>query len=583
MSKPILEINGLTIAGRGAKSQKLILSDISLTIARGEILGLIGESGAGKSTLGLAAMGYLRTGCRKTVGSVSFDGADLDRMSLRSLERLRGARIAYIAQSAAASFNPVKPLGRQVAEPLVLHKGWSWRDAQRRAAVLFEELSLPAPGEFGHRFPHQVSGGQLQRAMIAMAIACDPEFLILDEPTTALDVTTQIEVLVAVRTSLQKSGAAAIYISHDLALVAQLADRIAVLKDGAMVEAGRASQIITAPAQDYTRKLIAAETPPKLAASSRRLQSDQPVSPALAIDGLGADYSDCPGVLQDINLSVECGETVAIVGASGSGKTTLGRVISGVVPRSIGSISLYGEMMAADVRKRSLEQLRRVQFVYQTPDTALNPRQRVRTILGRVEARYFRSTLAERARRVTQLLEMVGLPASLSERRPSELSGGQKQRIGIARALAARPDVIVCDEITASLDPLIAEEILALLRRLQRSTGVALVFITHDIDTVLRIADRVAVMRAGRISVQGTAASVFMPPENQDAALLLESVPEMRIGWLGDLLAARESRTNQPGVAAASTGRGYVDDASVGCKPADGWQAGDTIKKEPIE
>ena len=545
MSDPLLSIEQLRIEAAAHSdpiAARPLVDGITLSLDRGEVLGLIGESGAGKSTIGLAAMGYIRPGCAITDGRVLFDGQDLAALAPTALRAIRGARVAYVAQSAAASFNPAKRLGQQVAEQLVLHRATDWTSAHRRAASLFEELDLPAPGTFGERYPHQVSGGQLQRAMIAMAMACGPELLILDEPTTALDVTTQIEVLAAVRNMLRRHGAAGIYITHDLAVVAQLADRLAVLQHGRLVETGTTTAILQTPTEDYTRRLVAARIEPDLPPIDTALAA---TPPTLAVKALSASYRTMPDVLSDVSFTLRPGETLAIVGTSGSGKSTLARVICGLMPQQSGTVEFRAESLPVEVRKRTREQLRRLQMIYQLPDTALNPRQKVGRILGRAVSFYFGGDRASVQHRVDELLDMVGLPRDFAHRKPGELSGGQKQRVCIARALAAKPDVIFCDEVTSALDPLVAEEILALLQRLQHTAQAAYVFITHDIGVVRRVATDVAVMQKGRIVAYGPISKVFAPPLHPHTQLLLESVPQLRTDWLTGILQGREDAAQE--------------------------------------
>ncbi|MBV9524051.1 MAG: ABC transporter ATP-binding protein, partial [Alphaproteobacteria bacterium] len=495
MNDEILRMEGLKIAAHTEEGEiKILVDGVDLSLHRGEVLGLIGESGAGKSTIGLAALAYARPGCAIVGGRISYDGTDIRGLPKSGRRKLRGRRIAYVAQSAAASFNPAKSLYQQVCEMPVRHGLSSYAAAKLQAAELFRELDLPSPDRFGERYPHQVSGGQLQRAMVAMAMSCRPDILVFDEPTTALDVTTQIEVLAAIRKLIRDHGTAGLYITHDLAVVAQVAQRIMVLRHGRMVEFGDAGQILQQPQAEYTRRLVSvrAATEPV----GPMVSDEERDTPVLALSGLTAAYGTMR-VLKDVTFSVRRGETVAVVGESGSGKSTLARVVCGLRPPVAGAVHFRGEIMPPALRQRSRDQLRRIQMIYQMPDMALNPRHRVLDILGRPLSFYFGWPPKKVRARVDELLRMIDLPAEFVARRPGELSGGQKQRLCIARALAAEPDLMICDEVTSALDPLVAEEILKLLGRLQRETGIAYLFITHDLGTVRRIAHRVAVMLQG--------------------------------------------------------------------------------------
>ncbi|MBV9755028.1 MAG: ABC transporter ATP-binding protein [Hyphomicrobiales bacterium] len=537
MSAEILRMERLCIdaqAEHGGPARRIVDS-VNLVLDRGEVLGLIGESGTGKSTIALAALGYVRPGCTIAGGRVLFGGTDLRTLSSEQRRQLRGRRIAYIAQSAAAAFDPAKRLYSQVCEAPIRH-GMMGRDEARAQAVqLFRELDLPAPATFGERYPHQVSGGQLQRAMVAMAMSCQPEILVLDEPTTALDVTTQIEVLAAIRNTIRKHHTAGLYITHDLAVVAQVAHRIMVLRDGKVIEEGRAEQILHQPKMDYTRALVS------LYQTRSRKHHPSPVDrePILKLTDLGASYAKLTRVIDDINLSVGPGETVAVVGESGSGKSTLARVITGLLPREKGEIRFRNAVLPPALAERGPDVLRRIQMIYQMPDIALNPRHTVGEIIGRPLSFYLGTDGAKRERRIIELLHSIDLPPEFAHRLPGELSGGQKQRICIARALAAEPDLVICDEVTSALDPLVADGILNLLGQLQREHGCAYLFITHDLGIVRRMADKVAVMFKGRIVAQGPVENVFAPPYQPYTELLLSSVPEMRLDWLDGVLAGR--------------------------------------------
>ncbi|AOE86538.1 ABC transporter ATP-binding protein [Pseudomonas sp. TCU-HL1] len=540
-NRPLLEIHDLHIEGHFDDAWHPLVKGIDLTLQRGEVLGLIGESGAGKSTLGLAAMGYTRDGCRITRGSIRFDGQDLRQCSAEALRKLRGLRIAYVAQSAAASFNPAQRLIDQHVETAVQNGGISRAQAERDAVELYRVLRLPDPERIGQRYPHQLSGGQLQRAMTAMAMACHPDLIIFDEPTTALDVTTQTEVLAAIRDAVARYGTAALYISHDLAVVAQMADRIMVLRHGSLVEEAQTRQMLAAPQQDYTRSLWAVRsfhTEPKAGV--------QAAKPLLDLRKASASYGDQP-VLHEVSLKLQRGQTLAVIGESGSGKSTTARVITGLLQPSSGQVLYDGVALPADFRRRSKEQLRRIQMIYQIPDTALNPRQSIADILGRPLAFYLGLKGKALRNRVAELLEMIELdPAKFMQRQPRELSGGQKQRICIARALAAEPELIICDEVTSALDQLVAEGILKLLDRVQRQLGVAYLFITHDVATVRAIADQVVVMQRGRVVDQGERNRIFTPPFHDYTGLLFSSEPQMDPDWLESILSQR----GQPAISA---------------------------------
>lgn len=527
----LLEIRGLRIEGESDEVWHQIVKGIDLTLRRGEVLGLIGESGAGKSTIGLAGLGYARPGCRISAGSIMFDGVDLAKLSEAEKRKLWGRRLAYVAQSAAASFNPAHKLIDQFAETPTWHNVMNGEEAKRNAIDLYRRLRLPDPEHIGDRYPHQVSGGQLQRAMTAMSMSCRPDLIVFDEPTTALDVTTQIEVLAAIKDVVRQLNTAAIYITHDLAVVAQMADRIMVLRYGELVEEAPTRQMLTNPQAAYTKSLWAVR--------SLQKQEERGDDVVLRVDHVDASYGGAIKVLHDVSVAVPRGRTVAVVGESGSGKSTLARVITGLLPPRKGAILFQGKPLPPALKDRSKDLLRRLQMIYQMPDTALNPRRRVRDILGRPLEHQLGLRGGERDRRILELLKMIEMDERFLDRLPSELSGGQKQRVCIARALAVKPDLIICDEVTSALDQIVAEEILKLLLRLQRELNVSYLYITHDLATVKAIADEIVVMYQGRVVQSGSKTRVLTPPHHEYTDKLLSSVPEMDPDWLDTVLAKR--------------------------------------------
>lgn len=533
----LLDIRNLRIEATsyppGERPRDVVLvDDVSVGVAKGKVLGLIGESGAGKSTIGLSAMAFGRGGVRLTGGQILLNGRDIRTLDPAGLRALRGREVTYVAQSAAAAFNPAKRLMEQVIETSLSHGIMARDAAEQRAVMLFGKLGLPEPETFGNRYPHQVSGGQLQRAMTAMALCPKPDLVIFDEPTTALDVTTQIEVLAAIKEAIRETGVAALYITHDLAVVAQVADDILVLRHGKKVEYGPVAQIITAPQQPYTQALVSVRSIDHVE------KADAP--PILSVQGVTARYRGTNfDVLRDVTVDLPAGQTLAVVGESGSGKSTLARAITGLLPPSEGRITFAGRVLSPALQERTRDDLREVQMIYQMADVAMNPRQTVGTIIGRPLEFYFGLAGEEKRRRVQELLDQIEMGQGFADRYPAELSGGQKQRVCIARALAAKPRMIICDEVTSALDPLVADGILKLLLNLQAQEGVAYLFITHDLATVRAIADRIAVMYRGQVVRYGGKTEVLTPPFDDYTDLLLSSVPDMRLGWLERVLAGR--------------------------------------------
>ncbi|WP_336818391.1 ABC transporter ATP-binding protein [Cedecea sp. MMO-103] len=532
MTQPILQMRDLRIE---TEQGLPLVKGVSLSLMPGEVLGLIGESGAGKSTIGLAALGYARPGCRIAGGEVLVGGQNIVALSSKEKREFRGKRVAYVAQSAAAAFNPALTIGKQVCEGPLRHGLMSPEEAQAWAVTLFKALDLPEPEAIGQRYPHQLSGGQLQRAMAAMAMSCKPDVLILDEPTTALDVTTQIEVLVMLRKLVREFNTAALYITHDLAVVAQIADRIMVLRQGSEVECGSTADILQNPTESYTQRLVSE----RAHALTPVHAESKPEGQLLALNNLSTGYNG-KTVVHNVSLSIAKGETMAIIGESGSGKSTLARALCGLLTDTKGSVTFADKVLANRYPQRDKETLRRIQMIYQLPDVALNPRQTVLEAIGRPVAFYFGLDKQQVRARVLELLKLTELPDYLIDRYPGSLSGGQKQRVCIARALAAKPDLIICDEATSALDPLVAEEVLKLLRNLQEQLGLSYLFITHDLSTVKRIAQQVAVMYQGNVVAQGPTAQVFSAPMHSYTEKLLTSVPEMRPSWLDEVLGQRQ-------------------------------------------
>ena len=528
----LLKIENIFIDGFSDERWHKIIKGIDLSLNRGEILGLIGESGAGKSTLGKAAMGYTQPGCKIISGKVIFDGVDLTGLNELQKRKIWGTKISYVAQSAAASFNPAHRLMDQTISAAKRLKINSTENLKKDAIELYRSLQLPEPENIGTRYPHQVSGGQLQRVMTAMAMSPRPELIIFDEPTTALDVTTQVEVLSAMRKIVDQFNTAAIYITHDLAVVAQMADRIKVLRYGEEVEESETREMLSNPKKDYTKSLWSVRSLIKPEETSTNLM--------LSIKNIDAAYGTSK-VLHDVSIDIPKGKTVAIVGESGSGKSTTARVVTGLLPQLKGDILFDGKKLPPKLENRTKEQLRRIQIIFQMPDTAMNPRQTVDEIIGRPLEFYHGVKGKDREKKVIELLRMIELDESFLDRLPSELSGGQKQRICIARALAANPDLIICDEVTSALDQIVQEGILKLLQKLQKDLGVTYIFITHDIATVKAISDEIVVMYQGKVVEQGLKSKILNPPYPDYTELLLSSVPEMDPDWLTNLLDKRSA------------------------------------------
>jgi peptide/nickel transport system ATP-binding protein len=530
----LVVVDKLTVSA----GENTLVDGLSFTIKPGEVLALIGESGSGKTTTALALMGHARRGCRISGGNVRIGDVDVLSLAPRQLRALRGRTVSYIAQSAAASFDPSRTILDQVVEPACLHGTLPRGQAELKAIALFRELALPQPETIGQRYPHQVSGGQLQRLMAAMALITDPEVVILDEPTTALDVTTQVEVLRAFRRVVRERQVTAVYVSHDLAVVAQMADHILVLRDGRMREVGSTERLLAAPQNEYTQSLLAAARPVARPAGTAHTGAES----LLRVRGLSAGYGPRGAVgkpavtiLEDIDLELKRGQAIGVIGESGSGKTTLARVIAGLLPPSTGEMEFAGRALPPALGGRTRDDLRRIQIVFQSADTALNPSQTIERILAR-PLQFYRGLKGEPLRqRIDELLDLVKLPRAVADRLPGGLSGGQKQRVNLARALAAEPDLILCDEVTSALDTVVGAAVLDLMAELRRELGVSYLFISHDLHTVRAVCDEIVVMRHGRKLAQVARADYDRGPHHPYYEELARAVPELRRGWLDEL------------------------------------------------
>lgn len=560
----LLEVKDLRISAYNDEGIEIpIVKGVTFDIYPGQVVALIGESGSGKTTISLASLCYTKPGLEFTGGEVLLHGKDLLTMPPLQQREVRGAKVAYLAQSAAATFNPAITINEQVTEAAVLHGVLSQQEADKRAQALYHALELPDPNRIGHRYPHQVSGGQLQRLMAAMALCGNPDLLVLDEPTTALDVTTQIEVLKAFKKVIKEENAAAIYVTHDLAVVAQVADHIVVLYGGEIMEQGPVDQIINHPGHAYTKRLMAAVRPTPEAGMGVTVSDEHDRNvPNMEVRGMTAGYGGIingePAVtiLRNVNVKVENGHVVGVIGESGCGKSTLARVMAGMLPQAKGDVLLDGKELEGSLENRDLEELRKVQFVFQMADTALNPKQTIGDIIGRPLEFYRGIKGKEKQEKINEILEMVELPPAFASRYPMELSGGQKQRINLARSLAASPEILLCDEVTSALDTIVGANVIKLLTGLRDKTGVSFMFISHDLSTVASFADEIVVLYAGRVVEQGPTDEVLKPPYHPYTRLLISSVPEMRIGWLEDTMQKREM--------AVGIARG-VEITAVGC------------------
>jgi peptide/nickel transport system ATP-binding protein len=591
MSAPVVEVSDLRIELTGSGVD--VVDEIDLQIHAGEVLGLVGESGSGKTTVGMALLGHVRRGGRRSGGVVAIDGRGLDGLDEGELRRLRGGTVSYIPQDPGTALNPALRIGTQLREVLDAHAP-SWSDEERRERVrgALEEVALPGEESFLRRYPHQLSGGQQQRVAIAMAFANRPKVIVCDEPTTGLDVTTQARVLETVRDLCRSHRVAALYVTHDLAVVAELADRVAVMYAGRIVESGPRERIFSGPRHPYTRRLLRAVPdiagkrtvvgiPGRAALPGNRpsgcffhprcpLADDQsraefppvtelggghtvrcfhheaavqhgepegagqlgPREPGdqlvLTVRDLDAHYGASHALFR-IDLDVRRRECLALVGESGSGKTTLARCASGLHSQYTGQVRLGDDPLPPAARKRSRDARRRIQYIFQNPYASLNPRRTIGQTIARQLQLFHPGARADTSRRVAECLERVALSAGAANRFPDQLSGGERQRVAIARALAAEPALLICDEVTSALDVSVQAAIVELLGELRREMGLSMLFITHDLALIRTIADRVAVMHKGRIVEQGTVDDILTSPGADYTRELLANTPSIEV------------------------------------------------------
>ncbi len=534
-SSPIIRCENLSIGYVDTlRAVTRVVDGVSFALEPGHSIGIVGESGSGKSTLARAFLGYLRGGGRFLGGRLTVDGVDVTTAGVEVIRGLRGLRVAMVPQNPLASLTYHVPVGRQVEEVLRARRGLVRAEAEQRAKALFAEMGLPEPETIGRRYPHQLSGGQRQRVVIAAALACDPALLVLDEPTTALDKTIEAQVLELIQRLRAGRGAALALVTHDLNVVADIAEHVLVMKDGRIVEQGLVQSVFRHPQADYTRTLLAAS----LDLSGAAPRADQDVGELVSIRDLAFSYgrggwlgrpaTPARPTLERINMRLGRGEVLGVIGESGSGKTTLGLVLAGLLAPAKGELTLEKDSIAMVAAKRKPELRRRIQTVFQDPLSSLNPRQTVAAVIMRPLIHFFGLDRRAAREKAATLLADLGLGPELLDRYPRQLSGGQQQRVAIARAFAAEPDVLICDEITSALDASVAGQVLDELDTLRLRKGTSVILITHDLAVIWRMASRVMVMKDGVVIEQGATADVFASPRNAYTAALLSSASRVR-------------------------------------------------------
>jgi peptide/nickel transport system ATP-binding protein len=524
----ILTLDGLSVRLPSGADRPHALSGVSLSIAANEILCVVGESGSGKSIMANAIMQLLPGGVTIDGGRVMFEGRDLAAATGAEMRRVRGAGIAMIFQEPMTALNPLRSIGDQIGEMFSIHTDLSSAAIRARVLALLEDVRIPDPKSAARAYPHELSGGQRQRAMIAMALALDPRLLIADEPTTALDVTTQAQILTLIRDLQKRKKTAVLFITHDFGVVAEIADRVAVMQHGSIVEQGDVASVLHDPQHPYTRQLMAA-VPPLTSPPPRQLSDDT----ILTIDNISKTYrtggflgrgARVTPAVKNVSLKLPRGATLGIVGESGSGKSTLARCIVRLIDPDTGSIILEGKDWATMSRKDIRAETRRIQMVFQDPFASLNPRRKAADLVAQGPIVHG-TPPAKAIAGAKELFELVGLDPSASDRFPHEFSGGQRQRIGLARALALRPQVLVADEAVSALDVSVQAQVLKLLAGLRQRLGLSIIFITHDLRVAAQICDLVAVMKDGEVVEQGLAGDVFDRPQHPYTRALLDSIP----------------------------------------------------------
>ena len=530
----VLQVHNYSLDYLTAGGTFRALKNINLEVGAGEILGLVGESGSGKTSMAWSIMRYLPANARETGGEIRLRGENLTAKSPAEVNRIRGKRISMVFQDPGTSLNPTLSLGTQLTETLRRHRGLTARQAWSEGEAMLDRVGLKSPAEMMKRMPHEASGGEKQRVVIATAFACNPECIIFDEPTTALDVITSRQILDLFLDLQAETGVASLYISHDLALLSRTAKRVAVIRRGEIVEQGAVDAIFNAPQHDYTRQLIAAvPRPSDRLTQTRPSYQDQPL---MTVENVSVHYGRKPFLSaltgrsferfagnRAVSLSVQPGEILGIVGESGSGKSTLAKAVTGLNPFE-GQITFAGRRIAglADMDRAYRKN---VQMIFQHPDASLNPRQKIREILARPLKLYGEGDRSAIAQRIGDMLEQVRLPRTHADRYPHQLSGGEKQRVAIARAFASRPKLVICDEITSALDVSVQASIIELLLELHREHSTAFLFITHDLNLIRQIAHRIAVMYRGDLLEIVPAEEITSPERADYTRRLLAAVP----------------------------------------------------------